>query len=95
MSAFLESVRWNACMHRLDLGLYSHPKEFLGSGVRTHVNSKKRSPLSEAHRRVGPATLHHAGHRANTLPIELFRPPPAVRVPVVDVMLLFVGWLFA
>ena len=49
-----ESVRWNACVHRLDLGLiYSHPKEFGGGGggggggrgergygVRTHVNSK-------------------------------------------------------
>ena len=27
-------------MHRLDLGLYSHSKEFLGNGVRTHVNFK-------------------------------------------------------
>ena len=27
-------------MHRLDLGLYSHPKEFSGNGVRSHVNSK-------------------------------------------------------
>ena len=25
----LESVRWNACMHRLDLSLYSHSKEFV------------------------------------------------------------------
>ena len=24
------SVQWNACVHRLDLGLYSHPKEFWG-----------------------------------------------------------------
>ena len=34
-----ESVRWNACVHRLDLDLYSHAK-FLGNGVRTSVNSK-------------------------------------------------------
>ena len=34
MSGSFESMRWNACVHRLDLGLYSHPK------VRTHVNSK-------------------------------------------------------
>ena len=27
-----ESVRWNACVHRLELGLYSHPKEFWGNG---------------------------------------------------------------
>ena len=29
-------------MHRLDLGLYSHPKELRGNGVRTHVNSEKK-----------------------------------------------------
>ena len=32
-------------MHRLDLGLYSHVKEFgEGEGVRTHVNSKGKIP---------------------------------------------------
>ena len=45
MSGYFESVRWNACEHRLDLGLYSHPKEFLGNGVRTHVNSKEKTCL--------------------------------------------------
>ena len=40
MSGSFESVRWNACEHRLDLGLHSHPKEFWGNGARTHVNSK-------------------------------------------------------
>ena len=44
MSGSLESVRWNACVHRLDFSLYSHPKEFWGSGVRTHVNSKGKYP---------------------------------------------------
>ena len=29
-SGSFESVRWNACVHRLDLGLYFHLKEFLG-----------------------------------------------------------------
>ena len=29
-SGSFESVRWNVCVHRPDLGLYSHPKEFLG-----------------------------------------------------------------
>ena len=47
MSGSFESVRWNACIHRLDLGLYSHPKEFWGSGVRTHVSSKGKIPLPE------------------------------------------------
>ena len=27
-------------MHRLDLGLYSYVKEFVGNEVRTHVNFK-------------------------------------------------------
>ena len=27
MSGSFESVRWNACVHRLDLGSYSHPEE--------------------------------------------------------------------
>ena len=31
-------------MHRLDLSLYSHPKEIWRNGVRTHVNSKERIP---------------------------------------------------
>ena len=31
-------------MHRLDLNLYCHPKEFLGNGVRTHDNSKGKIP---------------------------------------------------
>ena len=26
MLGSLESVQWNACLQRLDLGLYSHPK---------------------------------------------------------------------
>ena len=43
-SRSFESMRLNACVHRLDLGLYSHPKEFGGSGVRTHVNSKGKPP---------------------------------------------------
>ena len=38
MSGPFESVQWHASEHRLDLGLYSHLKEFCGNGVRTHVN---------------------------------------------------------
>ena len=44
MSGSFESVWWNVCVHRLDIGLYSHPKEFSGNGVRTHVNSKVKIP---------------------------------------------------
>ena len=39
-----ESMLWNACLHRIDLCLYSHLKEFLGTGVRTHVSSKGKIP---------------------------------------------------
>ena len=46
MSGSNESMRWNACVHRLDLSLYSHPKEFLGNGARTHVNSKRTIPYT-------------------------------------------------
>ena len=28
MSASFESMQWNISVHRLDLGLYSHPKEY-------------------------------------------------------------------
>ena len=31
-------------VHRLYLGLYSHPKEFLGNGVKIHLNSKGKIP---------------------------------------------------
>ena len=33
-------------MHKLDLSLYSHPKEFWGNGVRTHVISKGKIPFT-------------------------------------------------
>ena len=44
MSGSFESVRWKACVHRLDFSLYSHPKECVGKGVRTHDNSKGKIP---------------------------------------------------
>ena len=44
MSRSFESVRWNACVHRLDLGLYSHTEEFWRNGVRT---PREKSPLLE------------------------------------------------
>ena len=73
-SGSFESVRWNACMHRLDLGLYSHPKEFWGNGVWTHVNSKGKIPSTENVPRGG-SNPRRCGQRAQALPTELFRPP--------------------
>ena len=34
----------NACVHRLDVGFYSHLKEFWEIGVKTHISSKGRIP---------------------------------------------------
>ena len=44
MIGSLESKRWNTCVHRLDLDLYSHTTEVSGSGVRTHANFKGTMP---------------------------------------------------
>ena len=65
MSGSFESVQWNVHVHRLDLSLYSHPKEFWGNGVRTHVNSKGKNPLYQKILLRGePTTLHPVGQRA-------------------------------
>ena len=44
---------WNACVHRLDLGLQSHPKEFLGNGVKTMLTPRGKSPVPEKKFPVG------------------------------------------
>ena len=65
MSGSFESVRWNVCVHRLDLGLCSHPKEFfVGMVLETMLTPREKSPLAEAQRRFEPATLYHARQRA-------------------------------
>ena len=77
MSGSLESVRWNACEHRLDLGLRSDRKEFGENGVRTHVDSKgKKIPFTgnSSRRRIEPTTQHQAGQRAQHTTNELLRP---------------------
>ena len=74
MSGSFESMGWNACMHRLDLGLYSYPTKFGGNGVRTHVNSKGKIPStrgSEEGRIYGTASRTSG---SPTLPTELFQP---------------------
>ena len=47
MSGSFESVRWNACVHKLDLGLYSHLKEFGGMDSEPMSTPKEKSPLPE------------------------------------------------
>ena len=48
MSRSLEFVRWNACVHSLDLSLYSHPKEFLGNGSEPIVTPREKVRGSNA-----------------------------------------------
>ena len=44
MSGSFESTWQNACVQRLDFDFYSHPKEFWGKRVRTHVNLMGKIP---------------------------------------------------
>ena len=65
-------------MHRLALGLYSHPKEFLGNGVRTHVNCEgKTSSNGKILPRGGwnPQHCLKQDSEPNTLPTEPFGSP--------------------
>ena len=73
-SGSLECVRWNACVHRLDLGLYSHPKEFLG-GVEFEpmLTPREKSPLPENFPRGG-LNPRHCGQPAQTLPTSYSGP---------------------
>ena len=77
MSGSFEFVQWNACVHRLELGLYSHLKEFSGNGVRTHANSKEKihSTRKILLRGLYPWHCIKQGSQPNTLPAELFQPP--------------------
>ena len=77
VSGSFESVLWNACVHRLNLGSYSHPKEFLGNGVRFNVNSKGKPPLPEAQRRIEPVMLHHKGQRTQHTTYWTILAPPS------------------
>ena len=85
MSESLESVRLNACVHRLDLGLYSHSKEFGGNGARIHVNSKGKNPLyqkkiSEEDRTHDAASSRTASptHNQWAIPAPAYHWAPAV-----------------
>ena len=44
MSGSFESVRWNACVHRLDLSLYSHLKEFGGMDSEPMLTPRDKIP---------------------------------------------------
>ena len=70
-------------MHRLDLGLYSHPKEFGGMESEPMLIPNKKNPL---YRRLkegsNPRCCVTQDSEPNTPPTELFR-PPTVRLTMV------------
>ena len=70
-------------VHKLALVLYSHPKECLGNGVRTHVNPKGK--ISSSRDSAEGQTRNAASHRtASPTHYRLSYPDPwAVSKPVV------------
>ena len=92
MSGSFESVRWNACVHRLDLHLYSHQKQFLGNGVRTLVNSKgkittkgkKFSPEKDRTHNTASSTRRSPTHYQQAiqapLPSKILKPVSAKKL---------------
>ena len=74
MSESSESVRWNACVHRLHLGFYSHLEKFLGMESEPMITPREKSHLLEnSQRRIEPTTLHQAGQPAQRTTNKLFQ----------------------
>ena len=74
MSGSSKSVQWNAFVRRLDLDLYSHPKEFHGMESEPMLTPREKSPLPQAQRKIEPATLQHAGQPAKHNVTVFFTP---------------------
>ena len=76
MSGSLESLRWNACVHRLDLSLHSHLKESIGNRARTHANSKGENPSTGKFLGEGSNPQHYIKYNSepNTLPTSYSSP---------------------
>ena len=62
-SGSFEFVPRNAYVHRLDLGLCSHPKEFLRNGIRTNATPKGKISSTGDLKEDRPTTVHHAEQR--------------------------------
>ena len=77
MSGSLESVRWNACVHRLDLDLCSQSKEFLENGVRTHVDSKGKKSTPPEKKISEEDRTHDAASSRTASPTHYQRAIPA------------------
>ena len=83
LSGSFEFVRRNACVHRLDLCLNSHPKEFEGGGggggdwSQNHVNSKVRIPSTGKKISSEEDRTHGAASRRTASPTHYQRAVPA------------------
>ena len=69
-----ETVRWNACLHRLDFALYRHPKEFQGIESEPTLCPRENSLYQ---RLRGGLNLRHyimQDSKPNTPLTGLFRP---------------------
>ena len=53
-----------ACVHTVDLGLYSSERVLAGLESQPMLTPSEKSPPPEAQRRVEHMSLHHAGQQA-------------------------------
>ena len=75
MSGPFESVRWNACVHRLDLSLYSHPNRVFGEWSQNPCKLQGKNPLYRKFRgRSNPQYCITQDSKPNILPTSVFRP---------------------
>ena len=80
VSGSFQNVLWNACECRLDLGLYSHLKEFLGNRVRTHFSSKEKNLYWRLRGVSNPQRCISQDSKPNTLLTELFCRPAYTKI---------------
>ena len=65
--------RGDSVIVRVTFSLCSHLKEFLGNGVRTHVNSKGKIPSTRGSEDGQTCDCIMQDSEPNTLPTELFQ----------------------
>ena len=74
MPGSFESLRWNACVHRLDPVYTLFWKSFGGMESKPMLFPRGKCPPPDAQSRIKPVMLHHTDNETSTLPTELFWP---------------------
>ena len=75
MSGSFESVQWNAHVHRLDLGLHFHPKEYFREWNQNPFYLQGKNPLYRRLRGgLKPRCYIRQDREPKTLPTEPLRP---------------------